>query len=427
MSEPVVPVTAPFTASGIANWIRLVTGTLNRLIRTAATSGGTAAWGGITGTLSAQTDLQTALNAKQASDATLTALAAYNTNGFLVQTAADTFTGRTITSGSAKITIGNGNGVGANPTVDLGSVSSTDLSNSADIARFSIGGTFAVDIIVPDEAYDATAWNGSLEVPTKNAIRDKIETLGGGGTVTTTGSPASGNLAAFSGATSITNGNLSGDVTTSGALATTIANDAVTYAKMQNVSAASRLLGRGSAAGSGDTEEISLGVGLAMSGTTLSSGTWALAGTGQTATGVYDFAVDGAKLNIDFVGLASFNELLVVARGLTDGTSGQRALYVSVDNGASFFTTSGNYKNVTFDGVEVNSTAFAFHDTASTAARSFAAHVLNTKGAVKICHCSVATVGQHIFDASASDINAIRIANAGGGNITGGTVRVYAR
>jgi len=42
-----------------------------------------------------------------------------------------------------------------------------------------------------------------------------------GGTVTTTGSPASGNLAEFSGATSITNGNLSGDCTTSGTLAIT--------------------------------------------------------------------------------------------------------------------------------------------------------------------------------------------------------------
>lgn len=46
---------------------------------------------------------------------------------------------------------------------------------------------------------------------------------GSAGSVTVTGSPVSGELTKFSGASSITNGDLSGDITTSGTLATTLA------------------------------------------------------------------------------------------------------------------------------------------------------------------------------------------------------------
>lgn len=60
-------------------------------------------------------------------------------------------------------------------------------------------------------------------------------------------------------------------IATSAVTTTKINAEAVTYAKIQNISAASRLLGRGSAGGSGNTEEITLS-GLSMVGTVLTAG-----------------------------------------------------------------------------------------------------------------------------------------------------------
>lgn len=49
------------------------------------------------------------------------------------------------------------------------------------------GGTLSGALSVPDDVYDATGWNGSVEVPTKNAVRDKIEAVvAGAGSVSDT-------------------------------------------------------------------------------------------------------------------------------------------------------------------------------------------------------------------------------------------------
>lgn len=137
----------------------------------------------------AQTQLVTGLNADlldgqhassfQPVDSTLTSLAAYNTNGLLTQTAADTFVGRTLTAGSAKIAVTNGSGVAGNPTVDLGSVSITNLSD--------------VTVTTP-AAGQVLTWNGSTWTAAGGS--------GSGGAIRTW----SGNITSQSGTSVITPG-----------------------------------------------------------------------------------------------------------------------------------------------------------------------------------------------------------------------------
>jgi hypothetical protein len=139
---------------------------------------------------------------------------------------------------------------------------------------------------------------------------------------------------------------LSGDVTNV-AGAVTIANDAVTYAKMQNVSAASRLLGRGDS-GSGDVQEITLGTGLSFTGTTLNAtgggggGITSLNGlTGATQT--FATGTTGTNFGISSVGTVhTFNipDASATARGLV--TTGTQTLA-----GAKTFSSAPTFSTMT--------------------------------------------------------------------------------
>jgi len=155
-----------------------------------------------------------------------------------------------------------------------------------------------------------------------------------------------------------------GDITTSASGATwTIDAGAVSYAKMQDVSAASRLLGRGSAAGAGDVEELTIGSGLTLTGTVLSAtggGTGDVVGPASaTDNAIARFDLTTGKL------IQNSNAILSDAGTLTlDAGSTTNALVVTTTgtNQASFRYNGSNRLDI-----QVSSTGGVQFDIAGTA------------------------------------------------------------
>lgn len=147
-------------------------------------------------------------------------------------------------------------------------------------------------------------------------------TLVAGANITIT-TDATGDSVTFSAASSQPSDGDKGDITVSGSGATwtidnntistaKIADDAVTFSKMQNI-ATSKLLGRATA-GSGDVEELGIGSGLSLSGSNL------------TATITSGNSVAASGTAVDFTGIPSWaKRITVMFSGVsTNGTANFR-------------------------------------------------------------------------------------------------------
>lgn len=148
--------------------------------------------------------IQTQLNAKEASDSDLTAIAGLASNGLIARTGTGTAAARTITAGSSKVTITNGDGVSGNPTVDV------DESNFD--ADQILPGTTKGDLVVFDGSNHVRLPVGTngyfLKADSTDPEGVVWDTIAGSGTVTSV---------AVSGDTSIS---ISGSpITTTGTIA----------------------------------------------------------------------------------------------------------------------------------------------------------------------------------------------------------------
>jgi len=142
----------------------------------------------------------------------------------------------------------------------------------------------------------------------------------------------------------------------------------------------------------------------------------------QIATWTYSSAVG----NVDFIGLASYTEIMVVGDGVTSNSASIRDLRVSHDNGATFNSGATAYSQFGADGVETSGNRCLLHTVAATAARSFIAVLdqINLTSSAKPIRTNggLAT----LYNGSTAPINALQI-RTDGFFLTGGTITVYGR
>lgn len=228
-------------------------------------------------------------------------------------------------SNYAKITVASNGAV----TIDaVGSGASFTFSDRVDCANFRVVAT-AGDIASPA---DGDIWYNSVTNKFRkreNGATSNLDTTGGGG--------------------GLSDGDYS-DITVSGsATVFTIDNDVVTYAKMQNVSATDKLLGR-STAGSGDVEEIACtAFGRSLIDDADNTAARSTLGLGSMATqNATAVAITGGTGQFDFRGLSTLDAGLDHALTLASGedlTANRRLSFILSDANRSLTVSADTTLN----------------------------------------------------------------------------------
>lgn len=284
--------------------------------------------------------IQTQINAKQAGDSDLTAIAALTSTGILARTASNTWANRTLTGTANQVVISDGDGVSGNPTFSLpqsiGTGSSPTfagmtLTGFSGLVKASTGALSASTLVNAD-----VAANAAIDY-------SKLATL------------SSGNILVGSAGGVATSTAVTGDVTISNAGVTAIgsgvivnadvnASAAIDFSKLATLASGNILVGSGggvatstavtgdvtisntgvTAIGSGVIVNADINASAAIDGSKLVAATNALAGAVSTATQ-------------SFAGLKTFYDGLK----LDDDASQSTFAYYRSENHATTFTHNG--------------------------------------------------------------------------------------
>lgn len=148
---------------------------------------------------------------------------------------------------------------------------------------------------------------------------------------------------------------------------------------------------------------------------------------GVITTGVtYNFATTPVSF-INVTGLGAYKEIIAEITDVTSTSSGFRGLRCSVDNGVSFFTSIGDYQDISTSGITNNNAIMDFHANGSSAARSGAMYCPNINMSIGPKYFNSWTEGTSArFSGSNLPVNAIQV-SINAGNMNGGFLRVYVK
>lgn len=152
---------------------------------------------------------------------------------------------------------------------------------------------------------------------------------------------------------------------------------------------------------------------------------WSPTGPGGAGwTPIYDGPVDTGVPTMDFTGLESWSDLVLIARGITSSVSEVRFIRGSCDGGSTYFSGASSYQVLGADGTLTGASTWGRTTVASAAARTLYWEIIDKNGAARGAQTNN---GRVMLAANTVDpVDAIRI-GTGAGNMTGGTVYLGGR
>lgn len=151
-------------------------------------------------------------------------------------------------------------------------------------------------------------------------------------------------------------------------------------------------------------------------------------GGGWTSLINHDFGSSAASTKeVDVTG---YSAIQIACAGLVHAAAVFRSLQFSINGGSTWYTTSGDYQEISTAGVTANAEALLMTGTTATAARTCFAMIMDNTGRNPVTIHLMTRGIQSTFVGSATVVNRIRLCGVNGaggvnaGNFTAGTFRV---